>query len=57
MEYKPVSVDIYFKDLTKTAQQHLLETFKLKTEKEANWDVFPLATIEGEWASLGGENT
>lgn len=37
--------EIYFDDLTKTAQEALLAEFET-TEKDENWDVFPLAIIE-----------
>jgi len=36
--------EIYFKDLTPEAQKDLLEKFQT-TEKDKNWDVFPLAVI------------
>lgn len=41
-------VDIYFSDLKPEAQKEVLDAFGLKNEKEANWDVFPLASIEVE---------
>ena len=44
----PVTFEIYFNDLKPEVQQNMLDTFKLKNEKEANWDVFPLALIDGE---------
>ena len=36
--------EIYFKDLTPDAQKDLLEKFQT-TEKDENWDSFPLAVI------------
>ena len=43
-----VTADIDFYDLKPEAQKKLLQLFKLKTEEEASWDIYPLATIEGE---------
>lgn len=37
--------EIYFDDLTITAQDALLAEFET-TEEDENWDVFPLAVIE-----------
>lgn len=36
--------EIFFKDLTKDAQERLLSEFDT-TEAEENWDVFPIAEI------------
>jgi len=41
------TVEIYFDDLTSDAQESLLEKFET-TEKDENWDEFPLAVIERE---------
>ncbi len=40
-------VEIYFRDLTPEAQNHLLKEFETTAEEE-NWDVFPIAEIERE---------
>jgi len=39
------TVEIYFGDLTPEAQEHLLQEFET-SEKEENWDVFPITVIE-----------
>ena len=36
---------IYFQDLTQEAQKALLKHMGLKSEREANWDVFPIAEV------------
>lgn len=41
-------LEIYFSDLTKKAQDDLLECFGVDTPEEMNWDVFPLAEIHKE---------
>jgi hypothetical protein len=41
------TVEIYFDDLTVEAQENLLEKFDT-TEKEENWDVFPITIIDRE---------
>ena len=40
--------EIYFKDLTQEAQKELLKYAEIADPSEANWDVFPVATIEPE---------
>ena len=37
--------EIYFHDLKEEVQQQLLEAFGMKSPKERNWDVFPIAII------------
>lgn len=39
--------EIFFRDLTEEAQKNLCAEFET-TEKDENWDVFPIATIERE---------
>ena len=39
-------VEIYFDDLTNSAQKKILEEAGITDPKEANWDIFPIATIE-----------
>jgi len=39
--------EIYFRDLKLEAQANLLEIFET-TEKDENWDVFPVTVIERE---------
>lgn len=41
------SIEIYFRDLNKEAQEYTLEAFKT-TERDENWDVFPIAIMERE---------
>ena len=38
-------VEIYFSDLNPNAQKELLEAFGIQSECEANWDIFPIATL------------
>ena len=40
--------ELYFSDLTPEAQSNILECAGLKDETEANWDCFPITTIEFE---------
>ena len=40
------SMNIYFSDLTETAQKELLETAGISNETEMNWDVFHVTTVE-----------
>ena len=42
------SFEVFYKDLTNEAKKRLLETFDMKDEKEANWDVFPMTIIDIE---------
>jgi len=37
---------IYFEDLTKEAQEFLLEFYEIESPKEMNWDVLPVAHVE-----------
>ena len=41
------TVEIYFRDLTPEAQEHLLKEFRT-TEEEENWDTIPIAVTERE---------
>lgn len=41
------SFEIYFHDLNSEAQANLLEEFET-SEKDENWDVFPIAVIDRE---------
>lgn len=43
-----IAVDIYFRDLKPEAQKNILDAFGIKSETEANWDVFPMTLVEGE---------
>jgi hypothetical protein len=38
-------VDIYFDDLSEQAQKWLLHAANIEKPEEANWDVFPLFTL------------
>lgn len=39
-------VEIYFDDLTPEAQERILAAAGLKDASEANWNIFPIATLE-----------
>lgn len=39
--------EIFFRDLTEDAKRNLCEMF-VTTEKDENWDAFPLAIVERE---------
>ena len=41
-------MEIYFGNLTEEAQKELLNAAGIKTPEDANWDVFPIATIDTE---------
>jgi hypothetical protein len=41
------TVEIYFRDLTPDAQEHLLKEFRTSEEDE-NWDTIPIAVTERE---------
>ena len=41
------TVEIYFRDLTPDAQEHLLKEFGTSEEDE-NWDTIPIAVTERE---------
>lgn len=45
-------VEIYFDDLTPSAQKKVLEEAGITGPKEANWDIFPIATYETEYTEL-----
>ena len=45
-------VEIYFDDLTPSAQKKVLEEAGITNPKEANWDIFPIATYETEYTEL-----
>ena len=40
--------ELYFSDLTPEAQSSLMKCAGIKDEAEANWDCFPIATLEIE---------
>ena len=37
--------ELFFSDLTETAQKSILEKAGLKNPEDANWDVFPITTV------------
>lgn len=39
-------LEIYFKDLTPEAQDAVLELFGISSPEDANWDTFPIFTLE-----------
>ena len=41
-----VSVEIYFDDLTLTKQEELLTAYGISHPDDANWETFPVATLE-----------
>jgi hypothetical protein len=40
--------ELFFDDLTPTAQAEILEKAGIKSADEMNWEVFPITTIEFE---------
>lgn len=38
--------EIYFSDLNEEAQKDLLDKAGIKDPEDANWDIFPIATIQ-----------
>lgn len=40
------SFELYFSDLTKEAQQNILECAGVESAEDMNWDVFPITEIE-----------
>lgn len=40
------TIEIYFNNLDKEAQNELLEAFDISSPVEMNWDMFPVTTIE-----------
>lgn len=40
------TVEIFFSDLNQNVQKELLDAEGISSPEEANWDVFPLATLE-----------
>ena len=40
--------NIYFKDLTETAQKEILDFYELQNAEDANWEITPLAVMEYE---------
>lgn len=38
-------VDIFFADLTETAQARVLDAYGLKQPSDANWDTFPITSL------------
>ena len=43
----------YFSDLTPEAQARVLEFYKIESERDMNWDVVPLITLELDEGSEG----
>lgn len=41
-------VEIYFDDLTHSKQKELLDEFGFDSPEQANWDLFPICTLESE---------
>jgi hypothetical protein len=39
------SFDIYFKDLSETAQKEFLEFMGISNPEEGNYDTFPISTV------------
>ena len=42
------NLEIYFSDLTPEAQERALAAAGIENASDANWDIFPIATIEFE---------
>ena len=52
--------EIYFKDLKSEIQKEFSKFYEIKTEKEGNWDVFPVVVITREvknqrWDFIGNK--
>ena len=41
------TLEIYFRDLNPDAQQAVLQLFGIESPDEANWEFFPLFTLDG----------
>ena len=49
-------MELYFQDLTVAAQKELLKTSGITDPTQANWDTFPIATIELEESTRWDES-
>ena len=49
-------MELYFQDLTVAAQKELLKTSGITDPTQANWDTFPIATIELEESARWDES-
>ena len=47
------TLELYFSDLSPEAQARVLEFYQLESERDMNWDVVPLATLERDEESEG----
>ena len=48
MQKGETMIEIFFRDLTENKQKEILEAFGYESEKDGNWDVFPLCEIACE---------
>jgi len=47
-----IEIEIMFSDLKEDKQKEILKKLGLKSEKEMNWDVFPVDVLEFEEEKL-----
>lgn len=47
MRSETITIEIYYRDLIPKKQKELCESWHT-TERDENWDVFPIASIERE---------
>ena len=43
-----MTIEIYWDDLTETAQKKIREALNMKPDDNNNWDVFPMAILNFE---------
>lgn len=41
-----MTIEIYFADLKESVQKEVLDACNITKPEDANWDVFPIATID-----------
>lgn len=46
-----ITIEFYWNDITKEKQDEILEVLNI-TEKDHNWDVFPIVTLDIEEEAL-----
>lgn len=48
--------EIYFRDLTPETQEAVLDLFGISAPEDANWDSFPIFTLEVMETSTGSDD-
>lgn len=48
VDRKMITIDIYWNDLTENAKDNIKEVLGFDPDKESNWDVIPMASIDIE---------